>query len=157
MQKVHIISLVVLLGLALAACSASTNPTPSAPAASTSGDTAPVGSDLTQTKEEASVTVTVTPLNLADPSAATLDFEVSLDTHSVDLAYNLMSIAILRSDAGEEVQPTKWNGPGGGGHHMSGTLSFPQMQDRGQSLTLILRGVANVPERAFEWNMDGSK
>ncbi len=157
MKKAHVISLVVLLGLALAACSASTNPTPTAPAASTSGDTAPVGSDLAQAKEEASVTVTVTPLNLADPSAATLDFEIALDTHSVDLAYDMMAIATLRNDAGQEVQPMNWNGPAGGGHHMSGTLSFPQMKDRGKSLTLILRGVSSVPERAFVWNVDGSK
>jgi len=103
------------------------------------------------------VTVKVTPLNLPDASAGTLDFEVALDTHSVDLVYDMMAIATLRNDAGEEVQPAKWNGPGGGGHHMSGTLSFPQMKDRGKSLTLILRGIAGVPERTFVWNVDGAK
>ena len=157
MKRVLIIFLVVLSGLVLAACSGSANPTPAEPASSTSGDTASSGADLTQSQEEAAVTVKVTPLNLADPSAATLDFEVTLDTHSVELAYDMMTIATLRSDTGEDAQPAKWNGPGGGGHHMSGTLSFPQMKDRGKSLTLILRGVAGVPERAFVWNVDGSK
>ena len=157
MRKILGITLVALLGLVLAACSGSANPAPAAPASSAPGDTAPSGTDLTQSNEEAAVTVKVTPLNLADPSAATLDFEIALDTHSVDLAFNMMAIATLRSDAGEEAQPMKWNGPAGGGHHMSGTLSFPQMKERGRSLTLVLRGVANVPERTFVWNMDGSK
>ena len=100
------------------------------------------------------VTVAVTPLNLDDQSAATLDFEIALNTHSVDLGYDLMQIATLSNDAGEQVQPTKWNGPTGGGHHREGTLSFPQLKNRGQTLTLTLRGIAAVPERTFTWKVN---
>jgi hypothetical protein len=93
-------------------------------------------------------------MNLDDKSAATLDFDIALNTHSVDLAYDLTQIATLSNDAGEKVNPTKWDGPAGGGHHREGTLSFPQIKNRGQALTLVLRGIADVPERTFTWKVN---
>ena len=98
--------------------------------------------------------VAITPLNLSDESAGTLDFKIALNTHSVDLGYDLTQVATLSSDTGEKVQPTKWDGPAGGGHHRQGTLSFPQLKHRGQALTLTLRGIANVPERTFTWKVN---
>jgi len=98
------------------------------------------------------VTVEVTPLNLTNASVTSLDFEIAMNTHSVDLSYDLAKIAVLRSDAGEEVQAMKWEGPTSGGHHVSGRLSFSPLKDRGKSLTLILRGIADVPERTFTWS-----
>ncbi|HLF25579.1 MAG TPA: hypothetical protein VJG32_04535 [Anaerolineae bacterium] len=167
MKRVLIVSLVVALGLILAACSGSASPAPVQPASASpnvaspdvgaSGGEASSDADLTQTKEAAAVTVKVTPLNLGDASAATLDFQITLDTHSVDLGYDMTAITTLRSDAGEEVKPVKWDGPGGGGHHKEGVLSFPAIKVRGQALTLVLRGIADVAERTFEWNLDGSK
>jgi len=153
MKKILVISTLMLLGLILAACSGAASPTPAVPAASTSGKTTPAGADLTQTKEEAAVTVKVTPLNLNDAAPSVLDFKITLDTHSVDLGYDLTAIASLSSDAGEEVKPVKWDGPGGGGHHKEGVLSFPALKNRGQALTLVLRGIADVPERTFVWSV----
>lgn len=144
------LALIVLSGLIMAACTGSNA---FAPTASTSSAGEVSDEVLTQTKEEAAVTVRVTPLNLDAASAVTLDFEIALDTHSVDLAYDMLSVVTLRSDTGEEVQPTKWDGPAGGGHHLSGTLSFPQLKESGQAVTLILRGIAGVPERTFEWEV----
>ena len=92
-------------------------------------------------------------MNLNDKSAAILDFTVALNTHSVDLNYDYQAIASLSNDAGEKVQATKWDGPTSGGHHVSGTLSFPALK-RGQTLTLTLRGIANVPERIFTWKVN---
>jgi hypothetical protein len=157
MNRYFGILLVGSLGLLLAACG---SPTASLPAPATSSasaaaaNTAPAGDSLTQTNDEASVIVEVTPLNLSDKSAATLDFKIVLNTHSVDLAYDLTTIATLGSDAGEQVQPTTWDGPTGGGHHREGTLSFPQLKNRGQVLTLTLRGIAAVPERTFTWKVN---
>lgn len=156
MKRYFAISL-VLLGLILTACSSPTGSTPASASSSSSSAApaaAPVGENLTQTNDEASVTVEVTPLNLSDKSAATLDFKVVLNTHSVDLGYDLTQIATLSSDAGEKVQPTKWDAPPGGGHHKEGTLSFPVMKNRGQSVTLGLRGIADVPERKFTWKVN---
>ena len=158
MKKYAVILFVMLLSLILAACSGPTASTP-APASSSSSpaasaNAAPAGDDLTQTKDEASVAVAVTPLNLNDKSAATLDFKVALNTHSVDLSYDYKAIATLSSDAGEKVQAAKWDGPTSGGHHVSGTLSFPAIKNRGQALTLTLRGIADVPERTFTWRVN---
>ncbi len=156
-MKKWIIIVLTLVSVILAACSGPTAATP-APASNTSSSVAPAaapaGESLTQTNDEAMVTVAVTPLNLSNKAAATLDFDVALNTHSVDLSYDLTQIATLSNDAGEQVQPTKWNGPAGGGHHRAGTLSFPQLKQRGQTLTLTLRGVANVPERIFTWTVN---
>ena len=159
------IILLVLLGLTLAACSSPAAETPApapvhtvpakeAPTKATPLNAPPAADTLTQTNDEAMVTVVVTPLNLDDQSAATLDFEVALNTHSVDLGYDLTQIATLSNDAGEKVKPTRWDGPAGGGHHRAGTLSFPQLRQRGQTLTLTLRGVADVPERKFTWKVN---
>jgi hypothetical protein len=145
-----------LAGLALAACSSPTaaNQTPAVPVNAAATNAAPAAGDLSRTSNEASVTVVVTPLNLEDKSAATLDFDVAMDTHSVDLGYDLTTIATLSSDTGEKVQPIKWDGPAGGGHHREGALSFPQLKQRGQTLTLTLRGIADVPERIFNWKVN---
>ena len=157
MKKHVVVSLVMLLSLMVAACS---SPTTSslAPAASSASAAAAnatsAGDDLTQTEDEAMVTVAVTPLNLNDKSVATLDFKIALNTHSVDLGYDLTAIATLSNDAGEKVQPIKWDGPAGGGHHREGTLSFPQLKNRSQELTLTLRGIAAVPERTFTWKVN---
>ena len=157
MKKQVVVSLVMLLSLMVAACS---SPTTSslAPAASSASAAAAnatsAGDDLTQTEDEAMVTVAVTPLNLNDKSVATLDFKIALNTHSVDLGYDLTQIATLSNDAGEKVQPTKWDGPTSGGHHVSGMLSFPALKNRGQTVTLTLRGIAAVPERTFTWKVN---
>jgi hypothetical protein len=87
MKKPVVISVVVLLSLIVAACSSPTtsSPTPAANSASAAvANAAPAGEDLTQTNNEAMVTVAVTPLNLNDKSAAALDFKIALNTHSVD-------------------------------------------------------------------------
>ncbi len=41
--------------------------------------------------------------------AATLDFDIALNTHSVDLGYDLTQIATLSSDTGEQ-KPSRQNG-----------------------------------------------
>ena len=179
MKKLMI--LLTLLGLTVAACSspAATTSAPAKPVKAASenalptnaippnetsanaaaanvapASAAPIATDLTQTNDEAMVSIAVTPLNLEVPSAATLDFEIALNTHSVDLGYDLTQIATLSNTSGEQVQPTKWDGPDGGGHHRSGTLSFPPLKRRGQTLTLTLRGIADVAERTFTWKVN---
>lgn len=106
--------------------------------------------------EQGTVTVAVTPLNLDDPGD-TLDFEVSMNTHSVDLSMDLAPLAMLTNDTGKTVQATLWDAPRGG-HHVNGTLSFPATADGSSllegtgTLTLTIREVA-VPERVFVWDL----
>ncbi len=110
----------------------------------------PTPDPLARTHEANAVSVEIVPRNLYDNAAGTLEFEVTFTTHSVDLAYDFAALALLRSDVGEEVTALKWDGPNGG-HHVFGVLSFPALKARGQTITLVLRDIAGVPERAFEW------
>src|SRR5581483_5844402 len=72
----------------------------------------------TQTNTGGQVTVAVTwHGSIAEPT-----FTVVLDTHAVDLdRYDLRQLAVLRTDQGQEVQPSGWDAPPGG-HHRQGTL-----------------------------------
>jgi hypothetical protein len=152
MKKYLTILVVILSGLIIAGCSSQAASAPIDVTSTPALKPASAG-DLTRTNDEAMVLVEVTPLNLDDPVAATLDFQIAMNTHSVDLNYDLISMASLQNDAGEEVQPTKWDAPLDG-HHVNGTLSFPTIENRGSALTLILRGIAGVPQRKFEWKLN---
>jgi hypothetical protein len=155
---VTLAGLVALVGLA--ACGAAPTPTTSQPTtdSSASQPTASTTKAEGQTREDGqgAVTVKVTPLNLEN-SSATLDFEVVLDTHSVDLSMDLSQLAVLRADTGAEVNASAW--PVGSGHHYEGTLSFPAQTAEGRSvldgatrLTLVIKDV-DAPERVFEWSL----
>jgi hypothetical protein len=108
----------------------------------------------TQTNEQGAVTVAVTPLNLTS-SDNTLDFEVKLDTHSVELDMDLAVLSTLTTNSGLEVKPIAWDGVPGG-HHVSGKLSFPasvngvRLTHETSSLVLTIRDV-DAPERIFRW------
>lgn len=108
---------------------------------------------LTRTNDERSVKVEVTPLNLST-AAETLDFRVVLETHSVELDYDLAKIAVLRDDRGNAYRPSIWQGPAGG-HHVEGVLRFAQarriMVPSPAYLELQIEGVAGVPRRSFRW------
>jgi hypothetical protein len=114
-----------------------------------------VSSGATQTNEGGEVTIAAT-LQRSDTETV---FNVAMNTHAVDLdGYDLKQLAVLRIDGGREVQPTSWDAPKGG-HHRSGTLTFPATDADGKPLMasgtrtieLIIRNVAGVPERVLAW------
>lgn len=122
-----------------------------------SGDPADNSSSAPRTSEGGGVTVAVT----WEGRNAGPVFEVAMDTHSVDLdGYDLKNLAVLRTDGGAEVRPSAWDAPKGG-HHRDGTLTFPEMTPGGsrvigrdtRRIELIIRDVADVPERSFEWKL----
>lgn len=112
--------------------------------------------ELTRVDEQGAVIVQVTPLNLGLP-ADTLEFDISLNTHSVDLSMDLAVLSTLTAGTSVSIQPVSWEGPRGG-HHVQGKLTFPAMQDgrsilEGASkLTLTITGV-DAPSRIFEWEL----
>jgi hypothetical protein len=115
------------------------------------------GSDeMTRMDEQGAVIFEVTPLNLGTP-ADTLDFDVAMNTHSIDLSMDLAVLSTLTTDSGITIPATKWDGTPGG-HHVSGTLIFPAMQDgrsiiEGSSrLTLTIVNV-DAPARVFAWEL----
>ena len=123
---------------------------------SSSANDGSASADLTRTDQQGAVIVEVTPLNLNNP-AEQLEFDVAMNTHSVDLSMNLATLATLTTDTGVTVQATTWDAMPGG-HHVSGKLIFPATQD-GKSilddaskLTLTIINV-DAPSRIFEWQL----
>lgn len=97
------------------------------------------------------VRVTVKPTALASNQVAS--FHVRLNTHSVELSQDLIAASELRDDQGRSYRPDQWKGSPPGGHHRKGTLIFPVLQGPVNSVTLIIRDVADVPERVFSWDV----
>lgn len=106
---------------------------------------------MPQTSDEGQVVIQVTPITLQASKPAL--FEIAMDTHSVELDADLMQAALLRDDAGNESKPTAWEGPGAGGHHRAGKLSFGNLNANARSVTLILKNIAQIPERVFTWQL----
>lgn len=118
------------------------------PQTSTSGsaETA-TWSGATQTSEAGQVTIKATLQDANDGAS----FEIVMDTHAVDLdSYDLTQLATLRTDQGQTAQPTGWDAPKGG-HHREGTLTFPAIAPDTRTVDLIIRNVADVPERTLTW------
>ncbi|MBI4769344.1 MAG: hypothetical protein HY784_02745 [Chloroflexi bacterium] len=116
----------------------------------------PAAADLARSDAQGMVEFVVTPLNLNAP-AETLDFDVSMDTHSVNVGWDLAALSTLSTDAGLAVQGVSW--PVGGGQHYEGTLTFPAKTAGGRALlegaktvTLAIRE-AGAPERMFMWEL----
>lgn len=157
-MKRLILPLLLTLTLILVACTpsqASTDQTDPQSAASVSTEPSlDDAGDLTRSDQQGAVTVNVTPLNLADPSDQ-LEFDIALETHSVDLSMDLATLATLTTDTGITVQATTWDAPRGG-HHVEGKLIFPATEDgkaildNASKLTLTITNV-DAPSRVFEW------
>ena len=140
-------AIVLLATLVLSACGAAAVASPvGAPA---------VGGAPTQIVDGGNVTVKVTWPGVAAGPA----FDVVLDTHEIDLdSYDLVKLALLRTDDGREVAPTGWDAPKGG-HHRQGLLAFPSSGADGKpifgsttrTVELIVRDVAGIPQRSFRW------
>lgn len=148
----------LILTLTLAACSAASSPLPSdpAPASVSSGDSSPQFDSATRTDGQGAIIFEVTPLNLNAP-ADTLEFDIALNTHSIDLSMDLASTATLATDTGVTVPASLWDAPRGG-HHVSGKLIFPATMNGKPVLegaTKITLAILNVdaPSRVFEWEL----
>lgn len=104
------------------------------------------------TNRENAVTVDVQPEQLA--KGQPVNFAVSMNTHSVPLAENMVAISELKDDTGKTYQPVNWKGFPPGGHHRRGTLEFPKLEGNPKKVILIIRNVSNIPERIFQWDIE---
>lgn len=139
--------LLVAIAVLIVACS---SPTPgvSAPSPASASD----AGVATKTSEGGQVTVVV---DWAGPAAGAL-FDVTLDTHSVDLDGLDLATATLRNDRGETMTARPWAAPKGG-HHRKGRLSFDgeaaAFLAGARWVELVIVGVGDVPERTLRWDV----
>jgi hypothetical protein len=160
----RLFSILAGLALVLAACSpmaATPDGSPEPPSQSVSTIPAGIdpfasGSTLARVDSQGAVVVEVTAPNLRAPGGD-ISFEVSMNTHSVDLSMDLAALSTLRTDLGMVVRASRWEAPRGG-HHVNGRLIFPAMKD-GVSvldgagrLTLSIENV-DARLRTFEWDL----
>lgn len=128
-------------------------PTPAATSAKSASQP-----DLVKTDGQGAVTVEIQPVNLTSPGDA-LVFDISMNTHSVDLSMDLAKLAVLSTDTGKTIQAIKWDAPRGG-HHVSGKLSFPttvngkNIFDGAKVVTVVIKNV-DAPSRTFSWRLNG--
>lgn len=104
-----------------------------------------------QSNNEKSVRVDVLPvqLKIGEP----MIFDVKMNTHSVTLNSDLVSGSSLLDNTGKEYKAVSWDGTPPGSHHRSGTLEFDALTGNPQSVTLMIKGVSNVPQRVYKWNL----
>ena len=152
-----ILALIVFL---VAACSSSAPPVSVGPsssvgAASTGPSTqsADASSQQTQTSDGGQVTVVV---DWAGPASGAA-FEVTLDTHSVDLDALDLTDATLQNDRGETLTAGAWDAPKGG-HHREGTLTFAgddvsSFLAEAEWVEMTLVGIGDLPERTLRWEV----
>jgi hypothetical protein len=155
--------LAFVLGLILTTCSSAqtsiTNQPPTSGGQAGADESAQQAHspDMARSDNQGAVTFAVKPENLTNPGNV-LIFDVSMNTHSVDLSMDLAQLATLATDNGRSVQAILWNAPRGG-HHISGKLSFSTDVDGMQLLAGVTRltlTIINVdaPERVFTWDFD---
>ena len=108
--------------------------------------TAPQDMANTRTSEAGSLTVSATPLNLADPQAATLDFALVGDGPGIDPGVDLAPLVSLRFGS-QQLTATAWQPE-------TGVLSFPASDLTGvRMVTLMIRNLADAPLRTFTWTL----
>jgi len=161
-----IVALGLVIGaLGLASCAGSPAPAaglpdgePAEAAPSAQGNSAGSASqELARSDAQGAVEVIVNPMAWAREAEGTLEFEVSMNTHSVELSMDLAKLATLRTDTGLTLQALDWSG--GGGHHVTGVLRFPSSTPDGKPLldgagVLILTiQDLDAPSRAFQWEV----
>ena len=156
-MKRLLIPAIVILTFLITACSATSSPLPTQPPSDPASmeSTSPEFDSATRMDDQGAIIFEVTPLNLDKAAAESLEFNIVLTTHSIDLSMDLAETATLTTDTGVSVNSTLWDAPRGG-HHVEGRLVFPAMVDgkpilEGTTkLTLTIVDV-DAPSRVFEW------
>ncbi len=146
----------LIFSLVLTACSATAaEDDPQSDSVSTESS-APSNNSAMRIDQQGAIIVEIIPINLDSPTD-TLEFDVVLTTHSIDLSMDLATLSTLTTDTGISVNATLWDAPLGG-HHVEGKLIFPSMKDNksilegATKLTLTILNV-DASTRIFEWEL----
>ncbi len=149
---------IIMVAVLVAGCSSRFVPQgeeeayPASPSSGSSLDRPTNG--LVQSNTGGNVTIDVEWIKVED---GLLIFDVSMNTHSVDLdQYDLGELSVLRDDAGNEYHPASWDSASGG-HHRQGTLTFsiPDSLSQGKTtyLEMVIRDIADIEERVLKWEL----
>ena len=104
-----------------------------------------------QEHEGGNVTVIVKPKNLKVGEKP--EFEVTFETHSVDLNFDVSQVSNLSDDKGYLLATPIWEGSPPGGHHRKGSLTFNSPLTETEYVELVILNVAGVKERKFNWGL----
>lgn len=102
-----------------------------------------------QNKSLGAVDVEIIPINIE--SGDDLIFQMTMNTHSVELEYDYTQIATLTDDQGNTYKPITWTG-GNSGHHLEGELVFAALPKNPENLTLTLEDIDNE-SGTFTWKL----
>ena len=147
--KLFFIILLLLAGVAIFGSAGKSKPSTSATVSSNPQSGEQESGFLPQIKTMGAVEVEISPISIK--SGENTVFELSMNTHSVELSYDYIQIATLTDESGNDYKPTEWTG-GNSGHHLSGELIFPTLSSTPKQLTLTLEGVDNETED-FRWKL----
>jgi hypothetical protein len=130
--------------------------TTTAPMSDTSDATLPA---QTQTAQVGAVEIKVTPTNLQETAADTLEFTVELNSHSAEIDLDLAETARLRV-GDDELTPVAWETATPKGHHVSGVLRFARTADDDEAgldeaaeIGLVIGGLPGAEEQTFTWQL----
>lgn len=105
----------------------------------------------TKSNKKDNVRVDVRPVQLVPGKSAR--FEVRMNTHSEKLSQDMLAVSTLKDNKGREYQATNWIGSPPGGHHLRGVLEFPELDGSPESITLVIRLIADGSDRTFKWSV----
>jgi hypothetical protein len=132
--------------------------TTTAPVSDTTGAKLPA---LTQTAQASAVEIKVTATNLQDVKAETIDFAIELNSHSVEIDFDLPETARLLVGT-DEMTPIAWETASPPGHHVTGVLRFVRADedeqavlDEATEISLVIGGLPGDEEWAFTWPVNG--
>ncbi len=103
----------------------------------------------TQTRNADGVKVTVT-LRKFTSDTKTIDFAVTLETHTHPLKEAMENVSVLIAD-GNQYPPLSWEGTPPGGHHRKGMLHFKAPSPLPAEVELQIGLEGDSTTRTFKW------
>jgi hypothetical protein len=138
----------ILIGAAIIAIVMAGNDTPSQPTPLNNpqqASTSSFNSIITGTTDDGDVAIELHPIEITENK---LIFEISVNTHSVDLSqFDLKKIITLDYN-GKTTRPV--SAPQLGGHHVFDSLIFT-VDETPSSFTVTIESVPKIEKRVFEW------
>jgi hypothetical protein len=106
----------------------------------------------TKTDGSSLVTISVTPLNLSEQDEM-WEFDVVLDTHSVELDYDMVQVSTLLDNNRASYKPIEWQGDPPGGHHRQGKLIFKSIRPTPSSIKIEMSDIGTQSGEVFRWKL----